>query len=353
MSSVNLSQIHPRAFAHPADQKATAAFGELPVLPELLKKISELSLEERWRAHHMNNSILIGPRQLPSIWGIVEEVSRRLCIPPPTTYVTRDHGLNAFTFGKHSHCILLTSGLVDLMSDEELRGIIAHEMGHILCEHLLYMDVGLALTLRSGAVSTLAKYLPFVEESALALFYSWFRAAEYSADRAALLILEDEKPLARSLCRLAGVPARFEGEFDINLFVDQAKTYKKQATWWSKVVTFGMGAFLTHPEPAKRVGALFEWSKSEQYQSILEGRYLTRFEAETEGEVLIPGVKYCPLCRTVVGMAPSCPKCKLPQNPLQQQKCLGGHVNSINWKFCKACGKNLKSGATSTEIPGC
>src|SRR4051794_17095317 len=146
MSLINFSQIHPRAFAHPADKMATSTFAQVPMLPELLKKLSQLSWEERFRAHHMNNSVQLGSNQFPSIWRMVNEVAERLCIPVPKTYISRQGEANAFAFGKNVHSIVLTTELIELMTERELQGIIAHEMGHILCEHLLYMDVGLALT---------------------------------------------------------------------------------------------------------------------------------------------------------------------------------------------------------------
>lgn len=352
MSAIHFSQIHYRAFAHPADREATSVFEKLPVLPELLKKMSQLGFEEKLRAHHMHNSIQLGPCQFPSLWRMVHEVAERLCIPAPLTYVTRDGGVNAFAFGKHTHSIVLTSSLLDLMSDRELQGIIAHEMGHILCQHMLYMDVGLALSMNKGAVPSLARVIPGLEESAVSLFFAWFRAAEYSADRAALLILEDPEPLAQCLSRLAGVPRRFESEFDIRLFAEQVKNYREKATLWSKIVTFGMGAFLTHPEPAKRVHAILEWSESDEYRNILAGRYLTRFLAEAEERIQIEGVQSCPLCRSPVGQAFLCKVCELVQDSRQQQICPNGHTAGIDWKFCKACGSALRSDARCNENLG-
>lgn len=351
MSLINFSQIHPRAFAHPADKKATSAFTQIPMLPELLKKMSQLSFEERFRAHHMHNSVQLGSNQFPSIWRLVNEVAERLCIPVPKTYVCRQGEANAFAFGKSVHSIVLTTELIELMTERELQGIIAHEMGHILCEHLLYMDVGIALT--NGAMPSLARALPGLEESVNSLFFAWFRAAEYSADRAALLILEDPGPLTASLSRLAGVPRRLEEEFDLRQFVEQVQDYREEATIWSKIVTFGMGAFLSHPEPAKRVGAILAWAESGEFRDILNGRYLTRFEAEALDQVRIEGVRSCPSCGRSVGEAPVC-DCGLVQDPRQQQLCPLNpkHVNGIDWKFCVACGTVLKPDAGRREIPG-
>jgi len=352
MSSIQFSQIHPRAFAHPADRRATSAFEQLPLFPELMKRISQFSIEERFRAHHMYNSVKVGSCQLPSIYRMVDNVARRLGIDPPATYVTRHGEVNAFAFGKHTPSIILTSELIDLMSERELQGVIAHEMGHILCQHMLYMDVGLALSSRA-VVPALAKLLPGVEEAVYSLFFAWFRAAEYSADRAALLILEDPEPLTQCLCRLAGVPRRFEQEFDLRSFTEQVKNYDEEATLWSRIVTFGMGRFLTHPEPAKRVGAILEWAQSQEYRKIIDGCYLTKFEADALEQVQIQGIPSCPLCRRPVAQSTVCAYCGLPQDSRQQQRCPCGHAAAIAWKFCKACGADLKPPAASSGTHAC
>lgn len=352
MSAIQFTQIHPRAFAHPADRHATAAFAGLPIVPSLIKKVSQLGIEERYRALHMYNSVQLGPRQLPSLWNVVNEVAERLCIPPPRVYLSRGGEANAFAFGTQIHSIVLTTELVELASDHELRGIVAHEMGHILCEHMLYMGVGLALS--SGILPSLTKLVPGLEESVASLFYAWRRAAEYSADRAALLILEDPEPLAACLSRLAGVPRRFEkDEFDVRLFVGQVEEYKEEATLWSKVVTFGMSAFLTHPEPAKRVGALLQWAESDEYRAIVGGRYLTRFEFEASQRVQIEGLRSCPLCRLPVGQAAVCANCGLSQDSRRQRSCEVGHLNDSRWRFCKTCGGKVNPDARHSENPGC
>jgi Zn-dependent protease with chaperone function len=349
VSAVQLSQIHPHAFTHPLDRKATSALQQTPFLPDLLKKISQLGVEERLRAYYMHHSIQLGPRQLPSLWRMVNEVAERLGIDPPRAYVAREHGANAFTFGEHSHSIVLSSQLVDMMSDRELTGVIAHEMGHILCEHILYTHVGLTLTRHVGltlagvAIPALAKLIPGLGASLGALFFAWYRAAEYSADRAAVLILEDPEPLARCLSRLAGVPRRFEPEqFDLRLFVEQVKDYDEGKTTWSKIATIGMETFSDHPEPARRARAVMEWAGSSEYREILAGRYPTRFKVAAETAVQIEGVRHCPCCSRPVGQAAACGYCGLIQDARWQTTCPRGDVAGIDWKFCKVCGQPVR-----------
>jgi Zn-dependent protease with chaperone function len=352
MNPIQFSQIHPQAFAHPFDRRATSALESVPLFPELSKKLGQFKFEERFRAHHMLNSIQLGSNQFPSLWRLVNEIAERLAIPAPCAYLTRRGGVNAFAFGRHSHSIVLTTGLVDMMSDREIEGIIAHELGHILCEHMLYMDVGLTLTTRTLPSLGFSKLmLPVLEDALSCAFFKWFRAAEYSADRAAVLILDDPEPLAQALCRLAGIPKRLEQEFDLRLFVDQAKAHKEESTLWTKIVTFGMDAFLTHPEPAKRAGAILEWAESDEFKAIRSGSYLTKFEVEAQEQVQIEGVRSCPLCNRPVGTEPVCSSCGLDQDRRRQQLCPHGHVNQIDWRFCKACGTQLKLDARHSETP--
>ncbi len=340
MGTLNISQIDPRAFAHPADEKATAALKKIPFLPELLKKVAQLDVEQKFRAQQMFNSIQLGPRQLPSLWRMVHEVAERFGMPEPTAYVSSRGGVNAFAFGLHRHSIILTSSLVDLMTDREIEAIIAHELAHILCQHMLYKNVGLALA--SGTMSSL-KMTPaaFVGDSVSRLLMAWNRSAEYSADRAALLILQDPEALVACLARLAGVPRRFTAEFEPRIFAEQVQEFEEESTFWSKVVTMGMGTFLSHPEPAKRATAVLEWWESAECQNILQGRYLTKTEAEALDRVQIEGVKSCPLCRSPVGQQLQCGHCGLEQDPSRHRQCTNGHLNSVAWKFCKSCGDQL------------
>lgn len=341
MESHRISQIHPKAFTHPHDEAAIDALQKVPFLPSLLKKVSQFNIEERFRAHQMHSSILLGRKQLPSIWTMVNNVAERFGMPLPTAYVARHGTANAFAFGLEEHSIVLTTELVDLMTDRELEAIIAHELAHVLCEHMLYRNVGLALAAQGlMPISRLAP--PVVGESVSMLFLAWSRAAEYSADRASLLVLSDPEALTSCLSRLAGVPRRFMSEFDPRQFIEQIHKYEEDATTWSKIVTWDIGLSSTHPEPTKRAAAILDWAGSKQYQDILKGRYITKLEFERDQRVKIEGVPSCPLCGQPVGNQPICPQCSLNQDPEQQRLCENQHPASVGWKHCKICGSKVQ-----------
>lgn len=336
MSGSWLAQIHPDAFAHPHDLKASRAIREVPFLDTILEQTARLGIEKKWRAHHMKSSIRLGPRQLPTLWRLVNQVAERFEMSLPETFVSGEDGVNAFAFGLHDHSVVLTTGLVDLMDDRELEAIVSHELAHILCRHMLYKRVGMALT--DGA----AKLAPVraLRVPLEALLFAWNRAAEYTADRAAVLVLDDPEAMVSCLSKLAGVPRRLLGEFDPHAFAEQSAEWEAEATLWSKLVAFDMDIFRTHPEPTLRALAVLDWHGSEQYREIRSGRFLRTVELEHRQGIEIEGVASCRRCRHPVGDLAACPnaKCCLERDPALHAECRNGHVISTSWRFCKTCG---------------
>ncbi|MEM9597580.1 MAG: M48 family metallopeptidase, partial [Acidobacteriota bacterium] len=219
MSTIDLHQMHPRAFAHPLDRKAMDALASVPVLPTLIKKVRHLQFEKKFRAMQTHRSVELGSHQLRSLWLMVQKTAERLGMNPPRAYVTSQGGINAFAFGVQEFSILLTSELVDLMNDRELEAIIAHELAHVLCEHMLYRQVGLALCSEAFAPLTAIAPAAVVKAGISHALLSWYRSSEYTADRAALLALGDPEVIASCMARLAGVPRRYHHEFDASQFL--------------------------------------------------------------------------------------------------------------------------------------
>jgi heat shock protein HtpX len=69
----------------------------------------------------------------PRLWRTVENLAITEGLPMPKVYIIEDSGLNAFATGRdpmHAH-VAITSGLLDLLEDTELQGVMAHELGHV------------------------------------------------------------------------------------------------------------------------------------------------------------------------------------------------------------------------------
>lgn len=79
-----------------------------------------------------------GARQIekkdnPRLWRIVENLAITDGLPMPKVYIIDDPAPNAFATGRDPNhaCVCATSGIVEMMNDQELQGVMAHEMGHV------------------------------------------------------------------------------------------------------------------------------------------------------------------------------------------------------------------------------
>lgn len=95
------------------------------------------------------------PAQYPSLHAHVERLSARLGVPKPKVYVIHDPAPNAFATGRNPQhaAVAATTGLLNIMNDQELEGVLAHEMSHVVNRDILVSTVAVVLV---GFVSILA-----------------------------------------------------------------------------------------------------------------------------------------------------------------------------------------------------
>jgi heat shock protein HtpX len=95
--------------------------------------------------------------QLPRVYQIVERILPRMGIPMPRIYVIPTESPNAFATGRNpSHAaVAVTQGILNLLNDEELEGVLAHELGHVKNRDILTSSIAATL---AGAVTLLAHF---------------------------------------------------------------------------------------------------------------------------------------------------------------------------------------------------
>jgi len=94
--------------------------------------------------------------QLPRVYQVVEQFTGRMGIPMPKIYVIPDPSPNAFATGrnpKHAS-IAVTEGILNLLNDDELAGVLAHELGHVRNRDILTSSIAATL---AGAITILAR----------------------------------------------------------------------------------------------------------------------------------------------------------------------------------------------------
>jgi Zn-dependent protease with chaperone function len=245
----------------------------------------------------MGNNIEVGPRQYASLYGMLRECVRDLDIhPEPTLFVTQSPVVNAYALGQDHPCIILNTGLLDLLNEAELRSVIAHELGHIKCGHTtLTQMVNWAIAAISGLAGVTFGLSGLVSGGLILASYEWLRKAELSADRAALLVMDELNPVLHTMMRLAGGSSRYANEVSLQEFLRQSERYQElDQDGLNQVYKFLLynnlaeGVFLTHPFNVERVKYLQEWSTSEEYRQIRAGNYRRSGEGAVEVKVESP-----------------------------------------------------------------
>jgi heat shock protein HtpX len=95
--------------------------------------------------------------QLPRVYRIVERILPRMGLPMPRIFVIPTESANAFATGRNpSHAaVAVTQGILNLLNDEELEGVLAHELGHVKNRDILTSSIAATL---AGAVTLLAHF---------------------------------------------------------------------------------------------------------------------------------------------------------------------------------------------------
>ncbi len=271
-------QISVRAIEHPTDRAALTAMRKVPGFDVAIKKLIGLLGERSLRTLFMASAVKVGERQFARIHAIYAECLEILDVgQAPELFVAQTPIVNAGAVGTDRPFIVLNSGLVAMLDDDELRYILGHELGHILSDHVLYKTM-LNLLLRMTVVRFGVPLGWLAIWAIIAALTEWDRKSELSADRAGLLCAQDPGAVYRALMKLSG--GGFAGELNLDAFIEQAEEYErggdKLDSFYKLLNLLGQ----RHPFPVLRVSEAREWVEHGSYQTILAGDYAKRGQAE-------------------------------------------------------------------------
>lgn len=273
--------IASEAFKHPLDQQAEQALRSVPGFDLVAKAFIEYLYERPQQVYLLANNMEVGPRQYSTLYGIFRECVKDLDIyPEPAVYVNQNPQVNGYSLGQEHPYIVINSGLLDLLEEGELRSVMAHELGHIKCEHTILIQMAIWAMGAASLLGELTLGLGNVISSGLIYaFYEWRRKAELSADRASLLVMDDLNPIMSAMMKMAGGTHKYAHEANLKEFIKQAEKYqeldKDGLNQFYKFMIYngGNGNFLTHPFPVERLTYLQEWAHSSEYSKIRQGNY--------------------------------------------------------------------------------
>ncbi|MDP2712446.1 MAG: M48 family metallopeptidase [Solirubrobacteraceae bacterium] len=270
-----LTGISPKAYEHPADRAATAALGSIPMLDYVVRKLIEFGYERALRQTYLGASVRLGTDQLPEIWTRYQHVLNVLDIGEVyDLYLTADPVANAMAIGAGKPIIVLNSGTVDLLGDDQLEAVIAHEVAHVLSDHVLYRTALQILLRITGQRLPMAAGLPLMAVQHALL--EWSRATELTCDRAAAIVTRDPRAVCKLLMTMSG--GAKAGDLNLDGFMRQAMEYTETGEGFDRLQRLLTDLRQTHSLPVKRVHELLAWVRGGEYDRIVGGDYLRRGE---------------------------------------------------------------------------
>ena len=225
-------------------------------------------------------AVPVSEQEMPEYYRIVRELTQSDNIPMPQLYVTPDAQPNAFATGRSPDhaAVAVTQGILNILSWDELQGVLAHEISHVKNRDILIGSVAAAVAMGITFVARIAMWgsifggggddddggniiailalAILAPIAAMLLQMALSRSREYDADRSGAHLIHDGEPLARALEKLEqGVRA-----IPMNVEPAQASKYIVNPLTGRKVQFANL--FSTHPPLEDRIARLRarEWA---------------------------------------------------------------------------------------------
>ncbi len=256
---------------HPDDASALKTLMSIPALPKLMEKVFQLGYDEISWSENVTTNLRLSETQMPEIYNRLPPICERLGIPVPELYLQMTPIVNAWTSGHSKVYIVLTLGLIKRIKGEELDAVLAHECGHILCQHVLYQTLANAIFTFGDSLSD--SLVGIVGNAAMKpirqALIAWSRASELSADRVACIFTPAET-LARVLARLEMIPKYIADTMDIQSWAQQGKEYEalKDGTAWNKIVHWMANSDADHPYSPVRAYEALMWENTDMCRNL-------------------------------------------------------------------------------------
>ena len=273
---VPLPGISSRAWEHPADRGALVALRKLKGFDTVLRLLSGLINERAVRLELLGSAIRADDRQFPAMHRSLAEVAGVLDAPEvPELYVTANPFPGALTIGMDKPLIVVNSALVELLDEDEMAFVLAHELGHAISGHAVYQTLLQRLLQLTGVLGSVPLGGLGIRLIVAALM-EWSRKSELSADRAGLLATQDPAVAFRVHMKLAS-GGHLE-DLDTTSFFAQGREYDEAGDLRDSVLKMLLIETRSHPFTVVRAAALRQWVESGDYTAILGGTYPQRSE---------------------------------------------------------------------------
>jgi heat shock protein HtpX len=220
----------------------------------------------------------VSREEAPQLYAIVEDLTQRAGLPMPKLYISPAEQPNAFATGRNPHhaAVAVTQGILKVLDEDELRGVLAHELGHVGNRDILITSVAAAIAVgitftarmlmwgaifgggddeRGNMVGALAMMI-LAPIAAAMIQMALSRSREYQADLSGAELIGTGDPLARALRKIEASARQIP--MDVN--PAEATAYIINPFTGRKVQFANL--FMSHPPTEQRIARLQEFDRT-------------------------------------------------------------------------------------------
>ncbi len=295
-------------YIHPLDKATLKKLRAIPALTSVLKLIVSSTNEKFFKILNYQNNIKVSDKQFPEIYNLYKKMINVFSLEnkEPELFVYNDEEINAYTYGVDKHFIAISSGAISKLNDNQIMVILAHELAHIVLEHVLYkmatrvlINISSALTAKTLGLSDLL-LKPMINAS-----LAWDRASELSADRISLCAVKNLYEANMTILKSTAYISKYDdSKYNYEAFLEQAKEAREIEDESIIVKIYNMFQNLNFSLfPVWRTGELNEWAQNGNYIKLIsknlnESKEISTNTVECSSckEKYSPVLNVCPYC---------------------------------------------------------
>ena len=259
----HLKNLPLEAYQHPLDNAAYLSLKKIPIINKVVDFVTG-SIEKFAIVNRTGSCLKISGKNLPDLYNEFKVVSETIGMEKiPEFYVQFGYDIYSSTDGDKHPVTIINSGIVDLLTLEERKFYLGHELGHILAGHLQYLLVcrywGIVNQMVSGAdlLSTPLMYFS--------------RMTEFTADRVGLLACQNIDMAISTMMKQAGIPRKYYKDIKVDSLKEQIRDFKQMRDEMAHGMIEGAEIMRSNlPWIVNRAAYLVDWYESGEYWKIID-----------------------------------------------------------------------------------
>lgn len=273
----SIRELDTTGILHPLDKSTIETLGNIPGFKTFVDKTVVNIMEKYAEIESSGDGVNITATSVPTVYCSLVDACRILNINEvPACSTDWCYDISFYSIGEKKRRIILQSGTIDLLSQDELLFVLGHELGHMKCGHKTYHML------------TEAMYMPVLNSDFKIWvnlikmpLLNWYRYSDFTADRMGLLCCQDINTALSTMIKMAGLPKKYYSQANINAFIQQAIDFNKEHSGTiDNIIKYLSINAACMPWLVLRASELLDWYNSSEFDRIvrLNKEYASNFK---------------------------------------------------------------------------